>query len=283
MRPILLLRRFSFASAWLVLATSFTGGLTASLGQGFDLGIIWPGTPTGLLAVLSSGSVEPLHRLLTAASGAAVLLTLLASIRTGERRLITIASAAAASLAATAYTGREILLVLGNVIRPPLAYAIYPLNTALATLTAAFLFLLRSGSARPSAGRWLYGAAACAFAAVVTGSYILGYEKVEKAYVNYFGFSVASIPFYLHLAFAGLAFAFAGYSTAAYKTRGNWTALAHASMGILAITGIANLLAPMLGANPLSPGPQLAFHLLFAQLFFISILMSGRSESHDRP
>ncbi|MDT7869577.1 MAG: hypothetical protein RQ839_05330 [Thermoproteus sp.] len=66
------MRRLAFIAYLLVIWTSFTGALTAGLGQGFDLGTAWPGALSKFLAAVASGSFEPIHRFSTVAAGLAV-------------------------------------------------------------------------------------------------------------------------------------------------------------------------------------------------------------------
>jgi hypothetical protein len=111
------LRRLRIAAVVMAVGlwTSFSGALTAGLGQGFDLGTEWPGALYRLIEAAAAGSFEPIHRFSTVAAGIAVF----AAALRHRRDTPLFALGAAASLVATALTGRVVLLALGGEVPKP--------------------------------------------------------------------------------------------------------------------------------------------------------------------
>jgi len=109
------MRRLPLLAYFLVLWTSFSGALTAGLGQGFDLGTEWPGALYRLIEAAAAGSFEPIHRFSTVAAGIAVFAVALRHRRDAPL----FALGAAASLVATALTGRVVPLALGGEVPKP--------------------------------------------------------------------------------------------------------------------------------------------------------------------
>lgn len=263
--------RFFFFSA---LATSFIGGLTAGLGQGFDLGTEWPGPVLTLFLKAVSGSFEPIHRFLTVLTSFLYIAVVVQAVRLRVKRILLLAGLALAFLFATAMTGRAVLLVLGGEIKPPLAFAVYPLNNSLALSAALTMALLwayvtpQGTSARPTLFR---GAAVWGFVASATGAYILGYHKIVKEPLQYSlipSLSFEELPWALHLAAGFLATLLAVVAVALDSRRGFWhwaallSALAQPATGIFMFFGAS--------ADPWAPGIQTAFHAAFAHLLVIS-------------
>ena len=109
------MRRLPLLAYFLVLWTSFSGALTAGLGQRFDLGTEWPGALYRLIEAAAAGSFEPIHRFSTVAAGIAVFAVALRHRRDAPL----FALGAAASLVATALTGRVVPLALGGEVPKP--------------------------------------------------------------------------------------------------------------------------------------------------------------------
>ncbi|AEA12558.1 putative respiratory chain protein [Thermoproteus uzoniensis 768-20] len=254
------MRRLPLLAYILIVATSFTGSLTAGLGEGLDLGSSWPGAPAALLAQLAGGSVEPLHRILTVLAGVAVLAAFLANLR----RNAPASAGMLASLIATALTGRLILLALAGQLSPPFDLLVYPANNLLALSSASFALALAVDSEIP----WrrpvlLRGAAFWAATASALGAFLLGFQKVERVDVLS-GPPVLRAALGLHIAAALLAIALA---MSAYKHRaGNgalqkavlWAAAAQALIGPVVLIGDLS--------SYWSPGFPVALHTAAAHL-----------------
>ncbi|AAL63420.1 possible respiratory chain protein [Pyrobaculum aerophilum str. IM2] len=263
--------KYAFISA---LATSFVGGLTAGLGQGFDLGTQWPGPVLTMVLLAISGSFEPIHRFLTVLTSALYVAVFAYSLRIRSRVVVGLAALALAFLIATALTGRAVLLVLGGEIKPPLAFAIYPLNNSLALLTAATMALLWSlvTPVKTYSHILAYrGAAFWGFVASVSGAYILGYHKITKTPLSYSippALTASEIPWIIHLVAAALSVALAIYAFLKSGERDFWhwaaltSALAQPITGVLMFVGASR--------DPWAPGPQTALHAAFAHLLVIS-------------
>ncbi|MFN3803838.1 MAG: respiratory chain protein [Pyrobaculum sp.] len=263
-----------------VLLVSFTGGLTAGLGHGFDLGTAWPGEPLVVLLTLIQGSLEPVHRLLTIAAGVLYVVVFALALRTGARPLVYLAATALAFLIATALTGRVVLLVLGGEVPAPWSYAVYPLNNALALAAAMSMALLASMFTPPVSTRGGYlfrGAAFWGAVASISGAYILGYHKITRTPLQY-GLipTFDDLPWLIHLLSATVAVALAAAGLAINK-RGVWHWLLLASLLAQPATGLLMYLGA--STDPWAPGPQAGLHAAFAHLFVISafvIYVRGR-------
>ncbi len=129
------MRRLPLVAYLLVLWTSFTGALTAGLGQGLDLGTEWPGALYRLVEAAAGGSFESIHRFSTVVAGVAVAVF---AVRYWRRARLW-AAGALLSLVVTALTGRVVLLALGGQVPPPWSFFVYPVNNFFAFLTAFFL------------------------------------------------------------------------------------------------------------------------------------------------
>jgi hypothetical protein len=165
---------------FLVLWTSFSGALTAGLGQGFDLGTEWPGALYRLIEAVAASSFEPIHRFSTVAAGTAVFATALQHPRDAPL----FALGAAASLVATALTGRVVLLALGGEVPKPWAYFVYPINNFFAFLTAFFALALAVEKVAWRRRILLRGAAFWSVATSLSGAYILGVHKIDAFRFN---------------------------------------------------------------------------------------------------
>jgi hypothetical protein len=253
------MRRLAFIAYLLVIWTSFTGALTAGLGQGFDLGTAWPGALSRLLAAVASGSFEPIHRFSTVAAGLAVF----AAAVWYRRRAPLFAFGSAASLVATALTGRVVLLALGGDVPEPWAYMVYPANNFFAFLTAFFALALAVEEVRWRRRVLLRGAAFWSVAAALSGAYMLGVQKIERVPFQYaLALTPSSAPLLLHIAAAALAI---GIAVAASLYGSGWmkyVLLAAAAMQ--AVIGILMYFGAL--ASTWAPGPQTALHTMFAHL-----------------
>ena len=165
---------------FLVLWTSFSGALTAGLGQGFDLGTEWPGALYRLIEAVAAGSFEPIHRFSTVAAGIAVFATALQHPRDAPL----FALGAAASPVATALTGRVVLLALGGEVPKPWAYFVYPINNFFAFLTAFFALALAVEKVTWRRRILLRGAAFWSVATSLSGAYVLGVHKIDASRFN---------------------------------------------------------------------------------------------------
>jgi len=243
----------------LVLWTSFTGGLTAGLGHGFDLGTEWPGALYRLLDAVASGSFEPLHRFSTVAAGLAVVLF---AVRYW-RRAKPWAVGALASLLATALTGRVVLLTLGGEVPPPWSFLVYPVNNLFAFLTA---FMLLAAAVEQTGWRrsvLLRGAAFWSVASSLSGAYILGLHKIQRSPFQYqLAPAPESVPLFLHVAAAVLAVSLA--IAAALRVGGWISRVLLAAAAVQAATGVFMYLGAV--ENTWAPGPQTALHTVFAHV-----------------
>ncbi len=270
MRPINVYR----AALGTVLATTFTGGLTAGLGMGFDLGVDWPSTPLKLLGALILGSLEPVHRLLTVATGVLFLLALLVTARLGSRRLLVISILGIVALALVALTGRMVLLVLGGVIAPPLAYLVYPANNGLALLAALTMAVLASLVDRPRRlvkASLFRGAAFWGIVAALTGAYMLGMQKIHRDVAV--GAlppmpSLGELPWLLHLGAGGLAVLLALLGVYVNRLASFWGLAALVSAAAQPVLGLALYFGAL--HDPWAPGLPTALHTLFAHLLVVS-------------
>lgn len=236
----------------MILWVSFTGALTAGLGQGFDLGTEWPGALYRLISAVASGSFEPVHRFSTVATG--IIVAIAAAVYFKKYRLF--AAGVIASLVATAITGRIVLLALGGKIPAPWSYAIYPVNNFLAFLTAFFALMI----AMPHVQGWktrvlLRGAAFWSIVSSLSGAYMLGLHKIERA-----PFDPNSPLFYFHLAAGALAVVItllaARGGHGLFRTALVSLAVAQAVTAIFMYYGVL--------ANTWAPGFQTALHTVFA-------------------
>jgi hypothetical protein len=175
------MRRLPLLAYFLVLWTSFSGALTAGLGQVFDLGTEWPGALYRLIEAAAAGSFEPIHRFSTVAAGIAVF----AAALRHRRDAPLFALGAAASLVATALTGRVVLLALGGEVPKPWAYFVYPTNNFFAFLTAFFALALAVEEVTWRRRILLRGAAFWSVAASLSGAYILGVHKIDRIPFQY--------------------------------------------------------------------------------------------------
>ncbi|WP_148682679.1 respiratory chain protein [Pyrobaculum ferrireducens] len=260
------LKKAPFLAYLLVLWTTFTGALTAGLGQGFDLGTEWPGALYRLLAAVAAGSFEPIHRFSTVLAGAAVVIAFL------KNRKSIYGAAALAALVATALTGRVVLLALGGEVPKPLAYLVYPINNLAAFATAFFLLML----AVPEMPQWrrrilLRGAAFWSVVASLTGAYILGVHKIDRSPFMYsLSLDPGSAPLLLHIAAGGLAAALT--AAASVGGRGLWRPVLAGASLLQAATGLAMYLGAT--ANTWAPGPQTALHAVLAHLMATTTLVA---------
>ena len=266
------IRPLAKAAFFSAVATSFTGALTAGLGQGFDLGTQWPGNAVALVLKAVEGSFEPVHRFFTVATGVLYLLVFLAAWRVGGR-LRLVAALALASLAATALTGRVVLQVLGGEVPPPISYVVYPLNNFFALATALLMALLASLlEPRRYKARLAFfyrGAAFWGAVASVSGAYILGYHKIVKAPLAYSLWPPSwDLAWLIHLAAALLAVAFSLVALASGFSPSLWHILLALSIVVQPLTGL--LMFYGASADPWAPGPQTAFHGAFAHLLVVS-------------
>jgi hypothetical protein len=118
---------------------------------------------------------------------------------------------AAASLVATALTGRVVLLALGGEVPKPWAYFVYPINNFFAFLTAFFAMTLAVEEVTWRRRILLRGAAFWSVAASLSGAYILGVHKIGRVPFQYtLAPTPESAPLHLHLAAAALAAASRG-------------------------------------------------------------------------
>ncbi len=270
MRPINVYR----AALGTVLATTFTGGLTAGLGMGFDLGVEWPSTPLRLVGAIILGSVEPVHRLLTVATGILFVLALVVTARLGSRKLLLVSVLGVLALALVALTGRMVLLVLGGVIVPPLAYLVYPLNNGLALLASLSMAVLASLVDRPrrlSMASAFRGAALWGTVASLTGAYMLGVQKIHgEAAVGALppALSLGELPWLLHLVAGGLAVLLALVGIYINRLLTFWGVAVMLSAVAQPVLGLALYFGAL--HDPWAPGLPTALHTLFAHLLVIS-------------
>jgi hypothetical protein len=200
------MRRLLLLAYFLVLWTSFTGALTAGLGQGFDLCTEWPGALFRLIEATASGSFEPIHGFSTVAAGFAVF----AAALRRRRDASLFALGAAALLVATALTGRVVHLALGGEVPKPWAYFVYPINNFFAFLTAFFVLALAMEEVTWRRRILLRGAAFWSVVTSLSGAYILGVHKIDRVPFQYtLAPTPESAPLLLHLAAADLAVAIA--------------------------------------------------------------------------
>ncbi len=257
------------------LLVSFTGGLAAGLGHGFDLGTEWPGSPGDLVAAALRGSLEPVHRFLTVAAGVLYALVF-ALVYKKNRANVHIAAAALIFLTLTALTGIIVLLTLGGEVPKPLSYTIYPINNGLAlatTLTMALLAAKLSPNVGGSDKRAILyrGAAFWGAVASISGAYILGYHKIELTPIQYSLIPTPSLDqavWIIHLLSAALAVALATIALASAKRLTAWHILLATALLIQPATGILMYFGA--SVDPWAPGPQSGFHAAFAHLFVVS-------------
>jgi hypothetical protein len=253
------MRRLPLFAYFLVLWTSFSGALTAGLGQGFDLGTEWPGALYRLIEAAAAGSFEPIHRFSTVAAGIAVF----AAALRHRRDAPIFALGAAVSLVATALTGRVVLLALGGEVPKPWAYFVYPINNFFAFLTAFFVLALAVEEVAWRRRILLRGAAFWSVAASLSGAYILGVHKIDRVPFQYtLAPTPESAPLLLHLAAAALAVALA--AAAALHGSGWMRRVLLAAAAMQAVTGVLLYFGAL--QDTWAPGPQAAFHAAFAHL-----------------
>ncbi len=243
----------------LVLLTSFTGGLTAGLGQGFDLGTEWPGALYKLLGSVASGSFEPIHRFSTVTAGVAVVA---AAVRHWKRSKL-FALGAVGSLVATVFTGRVVLLTLGGEVPPPWSYLVYPLNNFLAFLTAFFVLALAVESLTWRRRVLLRGVAFWSIAASLSGAYMLGVHKIERAPFQYqLSLTPESAPLLLHITAGAIAVILA-LAAALYGS--GWMRWAlFTGVAVQSVSGVFMYLGAL--ENTWAPGPQVSLHTAFAHV-----------------
>jgi len=253
------MHRLPLLAYLLILWTSFTGALTAGLGQGFDLGTEWPGALYRLIEATAAGSFEPIHRFSTVAAG---LVVAIAAAR-HWRRAPVFAFGAVASLVVTALTGRVVLLALGGEVPPPWVYLIYPVNNFFAFLTAFFTLALAVDGVQWRRAVLLRGAAFWSVVASLSGAYMLGLHKIERAPFQYeLALTPESAPLLIHLAAAAMA---VGLAVTASLYGNGW--MRHLLLAAAAMQSTSGVLI-YLGAleNTWAPGPQAALHALFAHM-----------------
>jgi hypothetical protein len=253
------MRRLPLVAYLLVLWTSFTGALTAGLGQGFDLGTEWPGALYRLVESAAGGSFEPIHRLSTVVAGVAVAAFAVRYWR--QTRLW--AAGALLLLVATALTGRMVLLALGGQVPPPWSFFVYPVNNFFALLTAFFLLAAAVDSVDWRRSVLLRGAAFWSVVASLSGAYMLGLHKIQRVPFQYqLAPTLDSAPLLLHIAAAFLAVSLA---VAASMRVGSWVGRVLAAAAVMqAATGGLMYLGAT--GDSWAPGPQTALHTVFAHV-----------------
>jgi len=258
----------SFISA---LVTTGTGTSTAGLGQGFDLGTTWPGTPQLLLSKILEGSLEPIHRLATVVTGILYTAALIYALRHGDKLEKVVVSLAFGFLIATAITGRMVLLALGRELPEPWLYLIYPINNALALMTSLSMAVAATINLSASAGGGgrpvvlLRGAAVWGALASVYGAYVTGLHKISRAWE---WSSLLAFPWGLHPVMGALAVVLGVVAYVLLMPRCVWGRIMVAAAVLLPLLGLVTY--HYASVNPWAPGIWLGLHGALAHLYTVS-------------
>jgi len=277
----------------LVIVEIFIGSLVSGLGQGYDLGASWPGSVGKILSAIRGGSLEPVHRVMSAALGV-IYATL---IGYSFFRWIHLARGIKYSIifslvffAVTVWMGRLILLALGGYLQQPWSYLVFPINHVSATLAAAFLSSLVALSGKYYGGHdsllkiLLRGTVAWGLIATALGSLIVGITKTGAGHfdVQYFtsyvsGVSSTSqlfIPWIIHglASLITIALASCALTLSLIRHKPNpWITMAGISAILQLLVGYAVYMNTQ--ASQESPGIFLGIHALLSQLIIQGTLI----------